>query len=506
MGYSDQAALVAFDAGSTELYNVKSYGATGGGTTDDTTAFQAAMDAIPAAGGVLYIPAGSYLIANGGLTCTKPITIMGTGAGTYESGGSRLICTSETATLLTLYSPGAVVTGVAFVNTSAVRPTAGVGLLCTDFDWGRVERCVFIGFWNNMQVDSGYFFSVSKCAFLAPRNYGLYMRNTAVGQFDHGDQIVEGCNFSKYGDAIDGSTAIYHESGGGLRIVGCKVNAGTQPGYTTTGFWDRGFHTFIQLGSTSVYVVSGCSVEGFYLDGVRVEGVANSSFGKITITGNEFLSSKSTSNTMYIDGANMILNSVVITGNVAYGSGGGINLKNLTGAVVVGNNLYGVSQPALQMRKAKDIVFRDNLFSSSIIDFDANDSTNNPAGRARPIYEYRKDLLNMTTTEQYGTIEPGLYSAGIITVRVVADVSGVGGVMLLQKRQILRANGAVTVGDIVGADLAFGPAAAELSITYDVSTSPFVRPKLTSVNGNPVKGGIEIAFEGRPYTVSYANI
>ena len=109
---------------------------------------------------------------------------------------------SATANLLTLTKGGTVVTGIAFINASNTRPTAGSALLCTDFDWGRIERCLFRGFWNNVQVDSGYFYSIRDTAFLAPVNYGCYMRNTAPGQHDHGDQVLEGCNFSKYGDVI----------------------------------------------------------------------------------------------------------------------------------------------------------------------------------------------------------------------------------------------------------------------------------------------------------------
>src|SRR4051812_27410793 len=45
------------------MYNVKNYGATGGGTTNDTSAIQAAIDAAGAAGGgVVYIPTGTYKI------------------------------------------------------------------------------------------------------------------------------------------------------------------------------------------------------------------------------------------------------------------------------------------------------------------------------------------------------------------------------------------------------------------------------------------------------------
>lgn len=54
---------VADLGGSGDWYNVKSYGATGDGTTDDTTAVQAAIDAaIAAGGGVVYFPRGVYAI------------------------------------------------------------------------------------------------------------------------------------------------------------------------------------------------------------------------------------------------------------------------------------------------------------------------------------------------------------------------------------------------------------------------------------------------------------
>ncbi|WP_233842684.1 right-handed parallel beta-helix repeat-containing protein [Dyella sp. 2HG41-7] len=47
--------------GSTVI-NVQSMGATGNGVTDDTAAFQAAINALPSTGGVISVPAGTYMI------------------------------------------------------------------------------------------------------------------------------------------------------------------------------------------------------------------------------------------------------------------------------------------------------------------------------------------------------------------------------------------------------------------------------------------------------------
>jgi hypothetical protein len=46
------------------VINVKAYGATGDGTTDDTTAIQAALDAVPSSGGTVLLPAGTYVITS----------------------------------------------------------------------------------------------------------------------------------------------------------------------------------------------------------------------------------------------------------------------------------------------------------------------------------------------------------------------------------------------------------------------------------------------------------
>jgi len=61
-------------------FNVKEFGATGGGTTDDTDAIQAAIGAAhDADGGVVFFPPGTYLIGN--LTGASKIQLRGAGAG-----------------------------------------------------------------------------------------------------------------------------------------------------------------------------------------------------------------------------------------------------------------------------------------------------------------------------------------------------------------------------------------------------------------------------------------
>jgi hypothetical protein len=56
VAYSVQAKL-------SQIVSVKDFGATGNGTTDDTAAVQAAVNAVGIAGGTVYFPAGNYLLS-----------------------------------------------------------------------------------------------------------------------------------------------------------------------------------------------------------------------------------------------------------------------------------------------------------------------------------------------------------------------------------------------------------------------------------------------------------
>jgi len=63
------------------VYEVKAHGATADGSTDDTTAVQAAADAVGAGGGgVLYFPPGTYVLD--GVTLSSNTTVLGDGAET----------------------------------------------------------------------------------------------------------------------------------------------------------------------------------------------------------------------------------------------------------------------------------------------------------------------------------------------------------------------------------------------------------------------------------------
>lgn len=59
--------------------NVRTWGAKGDGTTDDVTAIQAAIAALPSGGGTLFFPPGTYKISSTLTMPNKPVKVMGCG-------------------------------------------------------------------------------------------------------------------------------------------------------------------------------------------------------------------------------------------------------------------------------------------------------------------------------------------------------------------------------------------------------------------------------------------
>ena len=60
--FSASAYTLPSRANGTTTRNVKNYGARGDGRHDDTAGIQAAINSLPSTGGIVTIPAGTYLI------------------------------------------------------------------------------------------------------------------------------------------------------------------------------------------------------------------------------------------------------------------------------------------------------------------------------------------------------------------------------------------------------------------------------------------------------------
>lgn len=114
-------------------FNVKDFGATGNGVTDDTTAIQNALDAALATGGIVRIPRGTYVMS-AGLTVTSNVTIEGEGDATV------LDFSSATATTVAITAIGSQGVAVPLAGDAAKGATSlnvsGAGF--SDGDWALV--------------------------------------------------------------------------------------------------------------------------------------------------------------------------------------------------------------------------------------------------------------------------------------------------------------------------------------------------------------------------------
>ena len=203
------------------FYDVRKYGATGNGSTDDSTAINAAVSALNAAGrGTLYFPAGNYLTSTCGYTISVPATVEGEGIAVYDNSqwSSLINCTSPTASLFTMTAKVGNFKDIALTNTAAT-PTSGAGVLGAiaggsfagqeiDFDHVSVT-----GFYDDIhQNGAGWKISGSDIGNWA--HYGVWVQNTINA--DWGDWVISDSNFGA--DSHDGPAAVYIDSSGGGKI------------------------------------------------------------------------------------------------------------------------------------------------------------------------------------------------------------------------------------------------------------------------------------------------
>ncbi len=116
-----------------EAFNVKSYGAVGNGSTDDTAAIQAAIDAVPSTGGTVFLPAGTYLVT-AALKLKSNLHIVGSGLG--NGTGATTLQTATSGTGYAVFQTGTPRTcsggsGAATTCDDPVRTSArGPGCVC----------------------------------------------------------------------------------------------------------------------------------------------------------------------------------------------------------------------------------------------------------------------------------------------------------------------------------------------------------------------------------------
>jgi len=215
-------------------YNVRTFGAVGDGTTDDSGAIQDAIDACDSnRGGNVYFPQGKYRISTGLVINYQGTVLIGEGKpGTSQAAalGSTRIISDNGITAITCNNTGSHDTlGFGFKNLHVVAASgasSGNGILVQDSEKTIIENVTcsdyvagyglridgLSGGSNNAQYSELIVYQGGNCL------YGLYI--TGIGP--NGTTLFGGYYEGNH-TPIAGSVAIYVESGGEFHLFGTKV-------------------------------------------------------------------------------------------------------------------------------------------------------------------------------------------------------------------------------------------------------------------------------------------
>ena len=296
-------------------YNVKSaaYGAKGDGTTDDTSALQAALTAARAAGGgVVYVPAGTYL-ASQSLQIGSNTTLVGDGIGVTTLRCKAASLSSFTQVGSNTGSPLLVNYGSTTASRIQVGPgitfdgnQANAGTLNTGYSPDAPE-CSPVALW------SASLCTVQGIEVINQIGYGIYL-NLCTDSSVTGNRVLSGGGSALGTNQQDG---IHLNGGSQIRVENNDVDTGTG----TAG--DDGIALAILSGTATDINITGNMVRSA-VNGIRV-ALNGGSAGNLNITGNTVYAS--------LDG-----NGVNITSNTTG--------QTITGLAVTGNvirNLGAVS-------------------------------------------------------------------------------------------------------------------------------------------------------------------
>jgi len=273
------------------FYNVKTYGAKGDGTTDDTSAIQAAATAAGAVGGTLYFPPGTYVITDK-ITLSSGITVLG--ASDQFDLPSPTCMIKQTATNKDIFY-GSDIGQVLFRNLCLQGTGSGSG--------------IGIDLVRSLNANNRYF----RFENMYIRNTGgdgIYITNAIVTQFDR--VITESC------------------VGDGFHIVGLSSVAGTSCTFTAC-YGDGNLQSAFHLDTMIYCTFNSCAADacgiGYWLK--ACQGIAMNACG---------VENPNNRSTNYpgipykIDGSNgIVMNACYELGTLASGKG-----------IWLTNNSYGI--------------------------------------------------------------------------------------------------------------------------------------------------------------------
>ncbi|HTW46427.1 MAG TPA: right-handed parallel beta-helix repeat-containing protein [Acidobacteriaceae bacterium] len=176
------AALAQPASADRGFLDVRTFGATGDGKTDDTAGLQRAIDAAAESSGGVFLPPAVYLTRE--LHVRPSIALIGIPAWNYSFGGGtilRLAGASSPGLLNLTDARGATLDGLALDGRNLGSNIHGIFTARTAYgpheDGFRIERCQIAHFTGDgIHLDHAWCFSVRHCEMMANHGDGLSLR------------------------------------------------------------------------------------------------------------------------------------------------------------------------------------------------------------------------------------------------------------------------------------------------------------------------------------------
>jgi hypothetical protein len=431
--------------------NVADFGATGNGSTDDTAAVQAALNAVPSGGAMVWFPAGNYKITSQLVVQIDNTTLRGVGAGSRAGGypgiGSRItasgtfvspvISIARPAADRAVYAPKLVDLAIdcSSVVTAAAGPVDGLlvtavrGELSNVAVWNASGNGIrLVGISTAFQCTETRLISV-----VSSNNTGNGFHidsfandNTLVGcvaesNASRGIQLIGSRTLVSASDFLLNtlSAAYLADAGNSTRFNGCKfrlsANHGVEMSTSTAGISDVSFNGCL-------FDSNGTSTTNTY-DHLFMN--ANVSFGlsRTSVTGCSFTSSQTNLPRYGVNLATSGVQNALIASNSfasagQFGTASLVNNGSVALPVLIRSNINAVDYPAITASTTVQTTVQASSYTLALADGGTVVEMNAAAGVTVTV------PTNATVAFPVGSIvELCQVGAGQVTIAAAAGVT-----------------------------------------------------------------------------------